>query len=168
MKSMLSILAAASALALAGAAQADTRDTNKDKATMEKNAAPSAPVKQEEERTGAHSQPDKPSAGGTSAETTRKPAKGTAGAKQKPEKESPSTGASAPSSSLPSPDRDAAFKLADMDGDGSVSKAEAAGNEQVVKGFDRADRNRDGKLTRAEYERIFAAKSKSGARAAAK
>jgi hypothetical protein len=42
----------------------------------------------------------------------------------------------------------------DIDGDGFVSKAEAAGNATVTLGFDRADRNRDGKLSFAEYDSI--------------
>jgi hypothetical protein len=41
----------------------------------------------------------------------------------------------------------------DIDGDGQVSRAEAAGNETVTVGFDRADRNRNGRLTAAEWER---------------
>jgi hypothetical protein len=36
-----------------------------------------------------------------------------------------------------------------------VSKAEAAGNADLIKGFDRNDRNRDGKLSAAEYERLL-------------
>lgn len=46
------------------------------------------------------------------------------------------------------------FRALDFDGDGFVSKAEAAGHEKVTVGFDRADRNRDGKLSFAEYDRI--------------
>ena len=41
----------------------------------------------------------------------------------------------------------------DIDGDGEVSRAEAAGNEEVVLGYDRADSNRNGKLTGAEWQR---------------
>jgi hypothetical protein len=55
-----------------------------------------------------------------------------------------------------SPDKEAMFRRLDIDGDGFVSKAEAAGNEPATLGFDRADRNRDGKLSRAEYERLLA------------
>src|SRR5687768_10863221 len=67
--------------------------------------------------------------------------------KKAKEKGSASAGRSAPAapeaqSAIPSPDRDAAFKLADIDGDGLVSMAEAAGNERLVLGFDRSDRNR--------------------------
>ena len=41
----------------------------------------------------------------------------------------------------------------DIDGDGEVSRAEAAGNAEVSVGFERADRNRDGQLTSAEWRR---------------
>ncbi|HJY75682.1 MAG TPA: hypothetical protein VKE95_03575 [Burkholderiales bacterium] len=58
--------------------------------------------------------------------------------------------AKAPASS----DKEAMFRRLDIDGDGFVSKAEAAGNEPVTVGFDRADRNRDGKLSFAEYDSI--------------
>lgn len=46
------------------------------------------------------------------------------------------------------------FRHLDIDGDGFVSKAEAAGNAPATLGFDRADRNRDGKLSFAEYDSI--------------
>jgi len=58
--------------------------------------------------------------------------------------------ARAPASS----DKEAMFRSLDIDGDGFVSKAEAAGHEAVTVGFDRADRNRDGKLSFAEYDSI--------------
>ena len=54
----------------------------------------------------------------------------------------------------PSSDKEATFRRLDIDGDGFVSKAEAAGHEAVTVGFDRADRNRDGKLSFAEYDSI--------------
>jgi hypothetical protein len=53
-----------------------------------------------------------------------------------------------------SSEKEAIFRRLDIDGDGFVSKAEAAGNEKVTVGFDRADRNRDGKLSFAEYDSI--------------
>ncbi len=53
-----------------------------------------------------------------------------------------------------SSDKDEMFRRLDIDGDGFVSKAEAAGHEALTVGFDRADRNRDGKLSFAEYESI--------------
>jgi hypothetical protein len=51
---------------------------------------------------------------------------------------------------------DERFDKLDFDRDGKVSKAEAAGNADLINGFDRADRNRDGKLSRAEYDRLLA------------
>ena len=53
-----------------------------------------------------------------------------------------------------SSDKEAMFRRLDIDGDGFVSKAEAAGHEAVTVGFDRADRNHDGKLSFAEYDSI--------------
>jgi hypothetical protein len=41
----------------------------------------------------------------------------------------------------------------DIDGDGQVSRAEAAGHAEVTLGFDRADRNRNGKVSTAEWQR---------------
>jgi Ca2+-binding EF-hand superfamily protein len=46
------------------------------------------------------------------------------------------------------------FRALDLDGDGYVSLAEAAGNEDVVSRFDRADRNRDGKLSPREFANL--------------
>jgi hypothetical protein len=51
-------------------------------------------------------------------------------------------------------EKEAMFRALDIDGDGFVSMAEAAGHEKVMLGFDRADRNRDGKLSFAEYDSI--------------
>lgn len=42
----------------------------------------------------------------------------------------------------------------DANGDGFLSLAEAAGSEHIVTRFGRADRNKDGKLSRAEYDRL--------------
>ena len=66
-------------------------------------------------------------------------------------------GASSGASARRAPDaseKEAMFRYLDIDGDGFVSKAEAAGNEKATLGFDRADRDRDGKLSYAEYDSI--------------
>lgn len=46
------------------------------------------------------------------------------------------------------------FSSLDLNGDGKLSLAEAAGYSDIVTRFDRADRNRDGRLTPAEFERL--------------
>ena len=46
------------------------------------------------------------------------------------------------------------FTALDLNGDGKVSLAEAAGHAAIVVRFDRADRNSDGKLTMAEFNRL--------------
>jgi len=67
---------------------------------------------------------------------------------------------------IPASDKEGIFKNLDIDGDGSVSRSEAAGNEPVTVGFDRADRNRDGKLSWKEYDSIGKAPAKKKARQA--
>ena len=47
-----------------------------------------------------------------------------------------------------------AFDGLDVDGDGKLSLAEAAGYGDIVTRFHRLDRNRDGKLTKAEFDRL--------------
>jgi len=42
----------------------------------------------------------------------------------------------------------------DLNGDGKLSLAEAAGYGEIVTRFNRADRNKDGRLTQAEFERL--------------
>jgi hypothetical protein len=56
----------------------------------------------------------------------------------------------------------------DLDGDGRISKAEAAGYADLINGFDRADRNRDGKLTLGEYEALLKRHARDQARAEAR
>lgn len=55
------------------------------------------------------------------------------------------------------------FRALDLNGDGYVSSAEAAGFRDIVVRFDRSDRNRDGKLSRAEYARLKARKPPTSA-----
>lgn len=55
------------------------------------------------------------------------------------------------------------FRALDLNGDGYVSSAEAAGFRDIVNRFDRADRNRDGKLSRAEFARLKQMKPPSAA-----
>ena len=144
------ILAFASAV-LSTPALADTRNSNKDKATMEEEASPSTAGRQQEEQTEAHSQPDNPHPGGTTPRNTTK-SKSRSKAKAG-KKESSSTGASRP---VLDADQELAFKKHDLDGDGEISKAEAAGSD-LINAFDRFDRNKDGKLSRAEYARAMSA-----------
>ena len=101
---------------------------------------------------------------GKPADPTAKSAKPAKAAKQKG---SASAGRSAPPVFAPDPAYDASYQRSDMDGDGEVSKAEAAGNEPLVLGFFRADRNRDGKLDRQEYEALFHAKEEVDAKVSA-
>ena len=66
--------------------------------------------------------------------------------------QSAASGASAP---LPhqDPDRDS-FTSLDLNGDGRLSLAEAAGYDDIMTRFARVDRNKDGKLTKVEFERL--------------
>jgi hypothetical protein len=47
------------------------------------------------------------------------------------------------------------FRSLDHNGDGKLALAEAAGEADLVTKFSRADRNKDGMLTKAEYERLL-------------
>jgi hypothetical protein len=76
-------------------------------------------------------------------------------ASKKKAKPSAARGATAPTPPpAPNPENDAAFRKFDLDGDGLVSKAEAAGNYDLIVFFDRSDRSKDGKLSRLEYDRL--------------
>jgi EF hand domain-containing protein len=68
--------------------------------------------------------------------------------------ESAAGGASAPLSRPSSSSEHSAFDGLDIDGDGKLSLAEAAGYGDIVTRFHRLDRNKDGKLTKAEFDRL--------------
>jgi EF hand len=55
---------------------------------------------------------------------------------------------------LPPQDRPEAFRKLDTDGDGWISRKEAAAHPEVAAGFDKADRDRDGRLSLAEFATI--------------
>lgn len=59
-----------------------------------------------------------------------------------------------PGAALAQADNREEFAALDLNGDAKVSLAEAAGYAAIVVRFDRADRNRDGKLTFAEFNRL--------------
>jgi len=67
--------------------------------------------------------------------------------------ESAAGGASAPLS-RPASSEHSSFDGLDVDGDGKLSLAEAAGYGDIVTRFHRVDRNKDGKLTKAEFDRL--------------
>jgi Ca2+-binding EF-hand superfamily protein len=48
-------------------------------------------------------------------------------------------------------DNDPGFNALDKNNDGYITRAEAAGNPDLLKKFKEADKNNDGKLNRAEY-----------------
>ena len=64
------------------------------------------------------------------------------------------------------------FQAMDLNGDGFVSLSEAAGEAVVVQRFDRADKDRDGKLSQKEFAnlknvKVRVARSKRDERSAA-
>jgi hyperosmotically inducible protein len=61
---------------------------------------------------------------------------------------------------LERPAGNAAFKGMDKNGDGFVSRAEAAADEELAKNFATADTNRDGRLTEAEFVKYYGDRDK--------
>ena len=59
-----------------------------------------------------------------------------------------------PAETLPPQDRPEAFRKIDTDGDGWISRQEAALHPEVAANFDRADVDRDDRLSLAEFETI--------------
>jgi hypothetical protein len=55
------------------------------------------------------------------------------------------------------------FLILDLDGDGYVSLAEAAGIGDVVERFDRADADHDGRLSSSEFDRLDKLKTRTAA-----
>jgi Ca2+-binding EF-hand superfamily protein len=55
---------------------------------------------------------------------------------------------------LPPQDRPEAFRKLDTDKDGFISRQEAAAHPEVSANFDKADRDRDGRLNFEEFETI--------------
>jgi hypothetical protein len=139
---------------------------------MEKKNDASSPKLDEERSESSQGQPN--TIGGATVRDTAKDDK-KAGKKsvKTTDKTSSSAGSSAPvaGGTGAGADKDQAFKRLDLDGDGSISKAEAAGNAKLMNAFDDADRDRDGKLSRAEYDNLGSApadKAKAKSRAKVK
>ena len=145
-------------LALAAGAYADTRNSN-DKTTMQQKASPAAPKSDEERAEASQGQPKITDIGGATVRETPKD-----NGKRRA-KASSSAGSSAPGSQA---EKEQAFKRLDMDGDGSISKAEAAGNGKLMNEFDAADKNHDGKLSRAEYDALGKPEAKAKTKAPGK
>jgi hypothetical protein len=51
-------------------------------------------------------------------------------------------------------DKSKSLRSLDLDRDGRLSLAEAAGHAEIVRRFHRFDRDRDGKLTQSEFDRL--------------
>ena len=67
---------------------------------------------------------------------------------------SASAAGGASASPLPATPGSSPFDGLDVNKDGKLSLAEAAGYGDIVVRFNRADRNKDGKLTKAEFDRL--------------
>jgi Ca2+-binding EF-hand superfamily protein len=65
---------------------------------------------------------------------------------------------------LKTPERLDAFRTLDANGDGWLSKTEAGKRAEVAASFEKADGNRDGRLSFAEFEKIALSGAPSRAR----
>jgi hypothetical protein len=65
-----------------------------------------------------------------------------------------SAGTGSTAEPLPRQGQAPTLRSLDLNGDGQLSLAEAAGYGEIVTRFDRADRNKDGRLSQAEFERL--------------
>ena len=54
------------------------------------------------------------------------------------------------------------FKTLDTDGDGKISKSEAAAKEHIANSFDKLDGNSDGYVTKREWQRNTMRRPKPG------
>lgn len=63
-------------------------------------------------------------------------------------------GSGAPSKSPSDPSKHPSMEKVDADRNGSISREEGFGHEQISKYWDKLDRNRDGYLDRAEFSRL--------------
>jgi hypothetical protein len=68
-----------------------------------------------------------------------------------PPQASAAAGGTAESEAEPDP---SSLRSLDLSGDGRLSLAEAAGYSEIVTRFERADRNKDGRLTPREFDRL--------------
>ena len=59
-----------------------------------------------------------------------------------------------PSEVLPPQDRQEAFRTLDTDGNGWISRTEAAAHPVVAANFDKVDHDRDGRLSRDEFDEL--------------
>ncbi len=86
------------------------------------------------------------------ADEPTKPAADQGTTMEQPDKATTDQGAQPNQAATPAKDAAAQMKDLDADGDGAVSKAEAAKMKGIVDGFDAADKNKDGKLDAGEFK----------------
>jgi hypothetical protein len=76
-------------------------------------------------------------------------------AERLPAPQAAAAGATAPQPEPePEGDKSKSLRSLDLDRDGRLSLAEAAGHAEIVQRFHRFDRDQDGKLTQSEFDRL--------------